>query len=80
MHPLSADDMSGMRAGKEGKVKSWLNLETVACTDTGEPGVLFCSRVHNTGHHPNPDRLQYSKYNCVFNELSFHILQYSFWF
>lgn len=62
MHPLSVDDMSGMRAGEEGKVKSRLNLETVVCTDTVGPG----SRVCKTGHNLYAGGLQYSQYKSMF--------------
>lgn len=58
--------MSGMRADKEGKVNSWLNLETFSYTDIVHPGVLHCSLVHNTGHNPDAGGPPYGECNSVF--------------
>lgn len=58
--------MSGMRADKEGKVNSWLNLEILACTDIVQPGVLYCSMVHNTGRNPNAGESPYGECNSKF--------------
>lgn len=55
-----------MRADKEVKVNSWRNLETLACTDVGQPGVLYRRSVHNTGRNPNAGGPPYGERNGMF--------------
>lgn len=51
-----------MRADKVEKVNSWLNLETLACTDFMQSGVL----VHNTGDNPYADGPPYGECYSMF--------------
>lgn len=47
------------------KVSSWPNLETIACTDIVQPGVLYCS-LHSTGNNPKAGGPPYGECNSVF--------------
>lgn len=72
--------MSGMRSDKEGNVNSWLNLETLVCTNIVQPGVLYYSLVYNTGHNPNAGGPPYGELTVCFNEPFVFMLRQDFTF